>query len=224
MLGQPVRGFASAFLAEHMPEQPDCLVLGMRMDGVTGLELQRKLADDGATIPVVMISGYADVRVAVEAMTLGAVTLLEKPFRLDELLGHLRRALARDRDERAARAQHAETGARLAALTAKEREVLELVAGEDEPRDGGETRAHRPGRRGPPGPTDEEGQRPLRPRVDSTPDFALSDRFLRPGSSCRVPLRSSRSRPARILFPCRNDAGVSPRFWRPPNADLSGMS
>jgi FixJ family two-component response regulator len=130
LLGHPVRGFASAadFLAEYSADQPGCLVLDLKMDGMTGLELQRKLADDGATIPVVMISGHADVRIAVEAMTLGAVTLLEKPFRLEELLGHLRNALARDRDDRSARARQADAGARLDALTAKEREVLEMIA------------------------------------------------------------------------------------------------
>src|SRR5436190_1751604 len=98
------------------------------MPGMTGLELQRALADAGATIPVVMISGHADVRIAVEAMTLGAVTLLEKPFRLDELLGHVRRALERDRTARDARQQHADADAQLAALTTKEREVLDMIA------------------------------------------------------------------------------------------------
>ena len=129
LLGHPVRAFESAraFLAAYADE-PGCVVLDIRMPGMTGLELQRKLADDGATIPVVMVSGHADVRTAVEAMTLGAVTLLEKPFRLDELLGHVRKALGKDAAERAARQQTADADARLAALTAKEREVLELIA------------------------------------------------------------------------------------------------
>ena len=79
LLGRPVRAFSSAaeFLAVYDRDQPGCLVLDVRMPGMTGLELQRALADAGATIPVVMISGHADVRIAVEAMTLGAVTLLE---------------------------------------------------------------------------------------------------------------------------------------------------
>ncbi|MBP3959034.1 response regulator transcription factor [Gemmata sp. G18] len=130
LLGHPVRTFtsAAAFLAEHDHDQPGCLVLDMRMPGMTGLELQRALADSGATIPVVMISGHADVRIAVEAMTLGALTLLEKPFRLDELLTHIRRALEKDRTDRAAKQQTADADARLAALTAKEREVLEMIA------------------------------------------------------------------------------------------------
>ncbi|AMV29940.1 Response regulator protein TmoT [Gemmata sp. SH-PL17] len=130
LLGHPVRAFtsAAAFLAEYGRDQPGCLVLDIRMPGMTGLELQRVLADSGATIPVVMISGHADVRIAVEAMTLGAVTLLEKPFRLDELLTHIRRALEKDSADRAARQQTADADARLAVLTAKEREVLEMIA------------------------------------------------------------------------------------------------
>jgi FixJ family two-component response regulator len=75
-----------------------------------------------------MISGHADVRIAVEAMTLGAVTLLEKPFRLEELLTHLRRALDKDRTDRAARQDSTDRAARLAALTPKEREVLTMIA------------------------------------------------------------------------------------------------
>jgi FixJ family two-component response regulator len=129
LLGHPVRVFASAteFLSAYCGE-PGCLVLDIRMPGMTGLELQRKLADDGVTIPIVMISGHADVRIAVEAMTLGAVTLLEKPFRLDELLAHLRRALEKDRAEREAHTRAADAGSRIAALTPKERQVLELIA------------------------------------------------------------------------------------------------
>jgi FixJ family two-component response regulator len=128
LLGHPVRAFDSAiaFLDAYSGE-PGCLVLDIRMPGMTGLELQRKLAE-GTGIPVVMISGHADVRIAVEAMTLGAVTLLEKPFRLDELLAHVRKALEKDAATRAARQKSVDVGARLASLTLKEREVLDLIA------------------------------------------------------------------------------------------------
>jgi FixJ family two-component response regulator len=132
LLGHPVRAFASAaaFLAAYTADQPGCLVLDVKMPGMSGLELQRKLADDGVTLPVVMISGHADVRIAVEAMTLGAVTLLEKPFALDALLGHVRTAIERDAAGRSARGQADDARARLAALTPKEREVLDhLTAG-----------------------------------------------------------------------------------------------
>ena len=129
LLGRPIRTFtsAAAFLGAYAGE-PGCLVLDIRMPGMTGLELQRKLADDGRAIPIVMISGHADVRIAVEAMTLGAVTLLEKPFRLDEILSHVRKALEKDATARAARQSASDASARLAALTAKEREVLDLIA------------------------------------------------------------------------------------------------
>ena len=129
LLGRPVRAFtsAAAFLAEYAG-QPGCLVLDIKMPGMTGLELQRKLSDDGVPIPVVMISGHADVRTAVEAMTLGAVTLLEKPFRLDELLTHMRSALDRDAAGRAEREKSAAGDAVRAQLTDKEREVLALIA------------------------------------------------------------------------------------------------
>ncbi len=92
---------------------------------MSGLELQRKLADDGVNIPIVMISGHADVRIAVEAMTLGAVTLLEKPFRLDELLASVRKAIEKDQTARADLEMNADAAARLANLTAKERGVLD---------------------------------------------------------------------------------------------------
>jgi len=130
LIGRPVRAFASAaaFLEEYDASQPGCLVLDIRMPGMTGTELQRKLLDDGIAIPVVVVSGHADVRIAVEVMTRGAVTLLEKPFQLDELLAHLRRALDLDAVTRARTAVTAAADARLSGLTPKEWEVLEAVA------------------------------------------------------------------------------------------------
>jgi len=104
------------------------LVLDVKMPGMTGLELQQILADDGVTLPVIMISGHADVRIAVETMTLGAQTLLEKPFSLNELLEQMRRAIERDTAARAARGHADEAKAKLASLTAKEREVLDHVS------------------------------------------------------------------------------------------------
>lgn len=129
VIGHPVRAFGSAaeFLTAYTGE-PGCLVLDIRMPEMSGTELQRHLADTGTDIPIVMISGHADVRTAVEAMTLGAVTLLEKPFRLDELVEQVRVALARDTERRAARERTQSAAAKLAALTAKEREVLDLIA------------------------------------------------------------------------------------------------
>lgn len=130
LLGHPVREFESAadFLAAYDASTPGCLVLDIKMPGMTGVELQRKLADDGTVIPIVMISGHADVRTAVEVMTLGAVTLLEKPFHLDELLSHVRRAMEWDRTHRESSLLRSEADARISLLTPKERQVLDLVA------------------------------------------------------------------------------------------------
>jgi FixJ family two-component response regulator len=129
LLGLPVRLFTSAadFLAGCAPAAAGCLVLDICMPGMTGLELQRKLADSGITLPIIMVSGHADVPIAVEVMTRGAVTLLEKPFRLDALVAAVRRALEQDAAARAARARRAEAQAQLSRLTDREREVLERV-------------------------------------------------------------------------------------------------
>ena len=129
LLGRPVRSFASAaeFLAGY-GGGPGCLVLDLRMPGMTGVELQQRLAADGVILPVIVVSGHADVRTAVDVMTRGAVTLLEKPFRLDELLTHVRRAVELDAANRARIAEQAAADARLSELTLKEREVMEAVA------------------------------------------------------------------------------------------------
>jgi FixJ family two-component response regulator len=128
LLEHRVMTFASAeaFLDANLGDTPGCLVLDVKMPGMSGLELQRRLADLGVRLPIVMISGHADVRIAVEAMTLGAVTLLEKPFGLDELLSHVRKALEKDRHAR--ESDDSDAKARIAALTPKEREVLDLIA------------------------------------------------------------------------------------------------
>lgn len=130
MLGLPVTSFASGaeFLSSYDSSRPGCLVLDVKMPGMTGLELQQQLLADGVAIPIIMISGHADVRIAVEAMSRGAVTLLEKPCRLDELTAHIRRALDIDAQQRVSQAKQARTESKLAQLTAKEREVMDLVA------------------------------------------------------------------------------------------------
>ncbi|MCA9142752.1 MAG: response regulator transcription factor [Planctomycetaceae bacterium] len=130
LLDLPVASFLSAneFLASYDSSQPGCLVLDIKMPGMTGLELQQRLIDDGMPLPIIMISGNADVRIAVEAMSRGAVTLLEKPCRLDELTTHIRRAIDIDSESRRSLHHRAQTESKLASLTAKEREVLDLVA------------------------------------------------------------------------------------------------
>jgi len=119
---------AEDFLAAFQPDRPGCLVLDIKMKGMSGLELQARMAEQGAHIPIIMISGHADVRTAVESMSMGALTLLEKPFRLEELLTYLRNALQVAQSNWAALKEQSNQKARLASLTQKEREVLQLIA------------------------------------------------------------------------------------------------
>ena len=102
LLNRPVKSFASAadFLAGYDSSRPGCLVLDLKMPGMTGIELQQRLIDDGIPLPIIIVSGHADVRIAVDVMTRGAITLLEKPFRLEELLTQVRKALEQDEKNR----------------------------------------------------------------------------------------------------------------------------
>jgi FixJ family two-component response regulator len=118
---------ADAFLAEHDPTLPGCLVADVTMPGINGLELQKLLATSGCSRPIVFITGNGNVAMSVQAMRAGAVTFLPKPVRLAELVAAIREALERDRETREVRASRAEVEARLSALTAREREVLDLV-------------------------------------------------------------------------------------------------
>ena len=121
--------FASAqeFLAGWTTEQPGCLVLDVRMPGMSGLELQEELNRRGAIIPVIFISGHADVPMAVEAIQHGAFDFLQKPFSDQDLIDRIQRALAADADNRQALSQLDELRKRYATLTPREQEVLVLV-------------------------------------------------------------------------------------------------
>jgi FixJ family two-component response regulator len=120
-------GSAVEFLNAASPDMTGCLVLDVRMPGMSGLELQQELNRRGATIPVVFITGHGDVPMAVEAMQQGAFDFLQKPFRDQDLLDRVQRALARDAESRARLAVRAEIVTRLATLTPRETEVLQLV-------------------------------------------------------------------------------------------------
>ena len=128
-VGLQAQVYASAhdFLAAYDPRHPGCLLLDVRMPGMSGLELQQELNRRGATIPVVFISGHSDVPMAVEAMQQGAFDFLPKPFRDQDLLDRVQRALASDAESRSRLAARAEIKARLATLTPRETEVLQLV-------------------------------------------------------------------------------------------------
>ena len=127
--GLPTTAFASAqeFLAGWTTEQLGCLVLDVRMPGMSGLELQEELNRRGAIIPVIFISGHADVPMAVEAIQHGAFDFLQKPFSDQDLIDRIQRALAADADNRRALQQLDELRTRYASLTPREQEVLVLV-------------------------------------------------------------------------------------------------
>lgn len=128
-VGLPAAALASAqeFLATYNPEQPGCLVLDVRMPGMSGLELQQQLNLRGAVIPVIFITGHGDIPMAVEAMQHGACDFLQKPFRDQDLIDRIQRALAQDHTTRAQLREHLRTRERLDSLTPREREVLVLV-------------------------------------------------------------------------------------------------
>jgi len=118
---------AKEFLETHDPESAGCLVTDVRMPGMSGLELQQQLNLRGAVIPVIFITGHGDVPMAVEAMQHGAFDFLQKPFRDQDLIDRIQRALQRDARNRAALTQHARIREHLASLTPREREVLALM-------------------------------------------------------------------------------------------------
>lgn len=121
---------AVAFL-EALPEVTDgCVVTDVRMPEMTGIELVKRLKAQGFALPIVMITGHADVPLAVEAMKAGVADFIEKPFDDEALLSAIRTALADGEKDRQGAAEAAEIAARLASLSGREREVLEgLVAG-----------------------------------------------------------------------------------------------
>jgi FixJ family two-component response regulator len=118
---------AQEFLCSKRPDGPCCLVLDVRLPGLNGLDLQRKLAETGVQIPIIFITGHGDIPMTVKAMKSGAVEFLTKPFRDQELLDAIQQALERDRVMGQQRSEFAELQKRYEALTAREREVMGLV-------------------------------------------------------------------------------------------------
>jgi FixJ family two-component response regulator len=117
------------FLDSKRPDCPGCLVLDVRLPGMSGLDCQRLLADAGVTIPTIFITGHGDVPMSVRAMKSGALEFLLKPFRPQELLDAVQQALDRDRHVRDKRGETALLRSRYQRLTAREREVMTLVVG-----------------------------------------------------------------------------------------------
>ena len=129
-VGMPYQSFSSAqaFLDAYDSSKSGCLVLDIRMPGMSGLELQQKLIEMRATIPVVFITGHGDVPMAVEAMKRGAVDFIRKPFRDQELLDRVNEALTVDAGQRAEVADLEGIRARVESLTPRELEVFHRVA------------------------------------------------------------------------------------------------
>ncbi len=128
-LGVPALTYGSGqeFLADFDPQRKGCLVLDIRMPGMSGLELQQELNARGALMPIIFITGHGDVPMAVEAMQHGAMDFLQKPFRDQDLLDRINKALENDRAGRELLGNRERVQARLAALTPREREVLKLI-------------------------------------------------------------------------------------------------
>ncbi len=128
-LGQPVEAYDSGgeFLDNYREDRPGCLVLDIRMPGMSGLELQQKLNERHSIMPIIFITGHGDVPMAVEAMQAGAVDFIQKPFRDQDLIDRINQALEKDNANRAALGERAEIRKRLETLTPREREVLDLV-------------------------------------------------------------------------------------------------
>ncbi len=126
---QPVRAFGSAaeFLEAYDPANAGCLVLDVRMPGMSGTELQKKLRADGVTIPIIIITGHGDVPMAVETMQRGAIDFIEKPIHPQVLIDRIHQALAEDCECRRAKAERDAIAARLAQFTPREREVVDLA-------------------------------------------------------------------------------------------------
>ena len=131
-VGLQVATFASAreFLQSRGPDAPGCLVLDVRLPGLSGLDLQRELADANIHPPIIFITGHGDIPMTVQAMKAGAVEFLTKPFRDQDLLDAIQQALERDRMAREQRAKKAELRARYDSLTPRESEVMgEVITG-----------------------------------------------------------------------------------------------
>jgi FixJ family two-component response regulator len=129
LAGFKVQAFGSAgeFLAAKRPDVPSCLVLDVRMPGLSGLDLQRELAKAGAVIPIIFVTGHGDIPMSVQAMKAGAVEFLTKPFREKKLLDAIEQALKSDRAARKAQAKLAELREHYELLTPREREVMAHV-------------------------------------------------------------------------------------------------
>ena len=128
-VGLDVETFASAreFLQRRGADEPGCLVLDVRLPGLSGLDLQSELANANIHTPIIFITGHGDIPMTVRAMKAGAVEFLTKPFREQDLLDAIQQALERDRTAREERVEMADLRARYDSLTPRESEVMRIV-------------------------------------------------------------------------------------------------
>jgi FixJ family two-component response regulator len=129
-IGLQHQAFASAleFLERYDGKRHSCLVADIRMPGLSGLELQQRLNEQRAEIPIIFITGHGDVPMAVTAMKSGAADFIQKPFRDQDLIDRIHKALDRDRERRKTRGEEEAIRARIALLTPRENEVMQRVA------------------------------------------------------------------------------------------------
>jgi FixJ family two-component response regulator len=120
-------GTPQEFLRSKRADGPSCLILDMRLPGVSGLDFQRQLADEGIKIPIIFITGHGDIPMTVKAMKSGAVEFLTKPFRDQDLLDAIHQALDRDRVTRQQQSELGKLRNRYESLTPREREVMGFV-------------------------------------------------------------------------------------------------
>ena len=128
-IGYPVRSYSSAqeFLDAYDPQMPGCLILDVRLPGMSGLQLQQKMQADNINLPVIIISGHGDVPMAVKAMQQGAQVFLEKPFRDQDLLDNIQEALETDARNREKDFASASILSCIESLTPREKEIMDLM-------------------------------------------------------------------------------------------------
>ena len=128
-VGIAAQGFASgdAFLDEFDADASGCILLDIRMPGISGMEVQRQLAQRGCTLPIIFITGHGDIPMAVEAMHLGAYDFVQKPFHDQELLDRIQQALASYREMKDELELKREVQERYDSLTPREKEVMQAV-------------------------------------------------------------------------------------------------
>lgn len=128
-VGLSAQTFSSGreFLGTTLPDVPGCVILDVRLPGLSGLDLQKEMVEKGIHIPIIFVTGHGDIPMSVQAMKAGAVEFLTKPFRDQDLLDAIRAAIRTDRTGRKLRAESSELRQRLKTLTPREREVMAMV-------------------------------------------------------------------------------------------------